>query len=91
LDHGAGHSFSRDSAPIWLLQIFVSGDSCTIDRHFDAEGRHGDQNSFEGRQLLLMVMEETAFKPLNTVKVSAQGRPPFFHVMTTVSTGDQRF
>ena len=29
----------------------VSGDSCTIGRHFDAKGRHGGQNCFERRHL----------------------------------------
>jgi len=43
-------------------RISVSGDSCTIGRHFDAKGRHGGQNCFERRHLLLMAPVETALK-----------------------------
>jgi len=38
-----------------------------------------------------MVPVETALKPLNGVKVGAQSRTPFFHVLTAVATGKQRF
>ena len=52
----------RIQPPSCCEQISISGDSCTIGRHFDMKGRHGGQNCFERLQLLLMPPVETALK-----------------------------
>ena len=35
--------------PSCCLQISVSGDPCTIGKHFDVKGRHSGQNWFDRR------------------------------------------
>jgi hypothetical protein len=70
---------------------FCYGNSCTIGRHFDAKGRHGNQNRFERCHLLLIAPVETALKTLITLSTTAQNKPLNFHVLTAISIGDKRF
>ena len=49
-------------SPSCCRRISISGDSCTIGRHFDVKGRNGGQNCCERCHLLLMAPVETALK-----------------------------
>ena len=93
-------------SPSCCRRISISGDSCTIGRHFDAKGRNGGQNCFERCHLLLMA----SLWPLSRSALKADLNffmfwPPFLpalkgfdrcyyrrsKVLTAVSTGKQRF